>query len=98
MPRAIPPEKLDMVIDAIRQQGGSARLEEISSKIARQVPRRTLQRWLKAITQAGRVEMVGQGPITDYRIPVAAPPAPARDESAQDKDMPLALSGNEDLD
>jgi hypothetical protein len=98
MPRAIPPEKLDMVIDAIRQQGGSARLEEISSKIARQVPRRTLQRWLKALTQAGRVEVVGQGPITVYRIPVAAPAAPARDESAEDKDIPLSISGKEVLD
>ncbi len=98
MPRAIPPEKLDMVIDAIRQQGGSARLEEISSKIARQVPRRTLQRWLKALTQAGRVEVVGQGPITAYRIPVAAPAAPARDESAEDKDIPLSISGKEVLD
>jgi fido (protein-threonine AMPylation protein) len=98
MPRAIPFENLNLVIDAIRQQGGSARLEEISSKIAKPIPRRTLQRWLKALTQAGRVEMVGQGPVTVYRIPAALPAVSPAEGSTEDQDIPLSIPGKEILD
>jgi Fic/DOC family len=98
MPRVIHSDNLNLVIDAIRQQGGSARLEEILSKIAKPVPRRTLQRWLKLLTQAGRVEVVGQGPVTIYRIPAAASAVSATEESTEDKDIPLSIPGKEILD
>jgi fido (protein-threonine AMPylation protein) len=98
MPRVISSESLNLVIDAIRQQGGSARLEEISSKIAKPIPRRTLQRWLKALTQAGRVEVVGQGPVTVYRISAALPAVSPAEGSTQDQDIPLSIPGREILD
>ena len=98
MPRVILSENLNLVIDAIRQQGGSARMEEISSRIAKPVPRRTLQRWLKALTQAGRIEVIGQGPVTAYRIPATALAVSATEESAEDNDIPLSIPGKEILD
>jgi hypothetical protein len=98
MPRVILSENLNLVIDAIRQQGGSARLEEISSKIAKPVPRRTLQRWLKVLTLTRRVEVIGQGPVTVYRIPAAMPAVSAAEESTEDKDIPLSIPGKEILD
>jgi len=97
MARTISPENLNLVIDTIRLKGGSVRLEEISSQIGRQVPRRTLQRWLKALVEAGRVEVIGQGPVTVYRIPASTPPPRVTEASTQDTDIPLSIAGSEIL-
>jgi hypothetical protein len=96
MARIILPENLNLVIETNRLKGGSARLEEISSQMEKPVPRRTLQRWLKTLAEAGRVEVVGQGPATAYRIPAITSPVTA-DASTQDRNIPLSLAGSEVL-
>ena len=97
MARTILPENLNLVIDAIFVKGGSARLEEISSQIGKPVPRRTLQRWLKALAEADRVEMVGQGRVTVYRIPATTPAPVAADAGADESAISLSISGAEIL-
>ena len=95
MARSILPENLNQVIDAVRLKGGSARLEEISAQMGKPVPKRTLQRWLKVLTEAGRVEVSGQGRVTVYRIP-ATTPAPVA-ASTEESAIPLSISGAEIL-
>ena len=97
MARNISPENLNLVIDAIRLKGGSARLEEISAQLGKPVPRRTLQRWMKALAAAGRVEVVGQGRVTVYRIPAITPAPAAADAGMEESAIPLSISGAEIL-
>jgi len=97
MARNISPENLNLVIDAIRLKGGSPRLDEISSQLGKPVPRRTLQRWLKALAEASRVEVVGQGRVTVYRIPATTPPPVAADVGTEESAIPLSISGAEIL-
>jgi len=96
MPRPLPIADLDLIIESIRQKGGTARLEEISAQMGKPVPIRTLQRWLKALAEANRVEVIGRGPATVYRIPAITAPiaANAIDEEAS---IPLSISGAEVL-
>jgi fido (protein-threonine AMPylation protein) len=97
MARNISPENLNLVIDAIRVKGGSARLEEISLQLGKPVPRRTLQRWLKALAETGRVEVMGQGRVTVYRIPATTPAPAAADAGTEESAIPLSISGAEIL-
>lgn len=98
MARTISPQVLNKVLETIRLQGGSARVEEILSQMGKQVPRRTLQRWLKVLVEAGRVKMVGQGPLTAYQIPAALPNSASAKQAAEQNTIPLSIAGAEVFD
>jgi hypothetical protein len=61
------------------------------------VPKKTLRGWLKALAEAGRVEVVAQGRVTVYRIPATAPAQVTADAGAEESAIPLSISGAEIL-
>lgn len=63
-------EDLAAVVDFVRQSPDGARSSEIA-KALKEVPRRTLQRWLKVLVEEGRLTQEGKGPAARYRLPLA---------------------------
>ena len=64
-------EDLAAVVDFVRQSANGARSGEIAESL-RDIPQRTLQRWLKSLVESGRLAQVGKGPAARYRLPVIA--------------------------
>ena len=62
-------EDLAAVVDFVRQSVNGARSGEIAEAL-KDIPQRTLQRWLKSLVESGRLEQVGKGPAARYRLPV----------------------------
>ncbi|MHB2009511.1 MAG: DUF1488 family protein [Acidobacteriaceae bacterium] len=59
------------VVDLVRQSADGARSSEIA-KALKEVPQRTIQRWLKGLAEEGRLTQQGKGPAARYRFPLAA--------------------------
>ena len=64
-------EDLAAVVDFVRQSANGARSGEIAEAL-KDIPQRTLQRWLKSLVESGRLVQVGKGPAARYRLPVIA--------------------------
>jgi DNA-binding HxlR family transcriptional regulator len=62
-------EDLAAVVDFVRQSANGARSGEIAEAL-KEIPQRTLQRWLKSLVESGRLVQVGKGPAARYRLPV----------------------------
>ena len=62
-------EDLEAVVDFVRQSANGARSGEIAEAL-KEIPQRTLQRWLKSLVESGRLVQVGKGPAARYRLPV----------------------------
>ena len=67
MARPIQEDNLNSVIEIVRRVPGGARRSEIA-KALKDVPQRTLQYWLKALVDNGRLNKEGKGPAARYRL------------------------------
>jgi fido (protein-threonine AMPylation protein) len=94
----------DLLADAPPGGEGISR-EELGDAYARhsggRLPTRTLVRRLRGLVAEGRVELVGQGPSTRYRLRSPAADTPARDPErasvpklAEEPYVPLTLDGS----
>jgi DNA-binding IclR family transcriptional regulator len=61
-------EDLAAVVDFVRQSANGARSGEIAEAL-KEIPQRTLQRWLKSLVESGRLAQGGKGPAARYRLP-----------------------------
>ena len=61
-------EDLATVVDFVRQSANGARSGEIVEAL-KDIPQRTLQRWLKSLVESGRLVQGGKGPAARYRLP-----------------------------
>jgi hypothetical protein len=61
-------EDLAAVVDFVRQRANGARSREIAEAL-KDIPQRTLQRWLKSLVGSGRLVQEGKGPAARYRFP-----------------------------
>ena len=62
-------EDLAAVVEFVRQSADGARSGEIAEAL-KEIPQRTLQRWLKSLVESGRLVQVGKGPAARYRLPL----------------------------
>ena len=63
-------EDLAAVVDFVRQTADGARSGEIAEAL-KEIPQRTLQRWLKSLVEDGRLTQEGKAPAARYRLPKA---------------------------
>jgi Fic family protein len=90
-------EDLAAVVDFVRQSANGARSGEIAEAL-KEIPQRTLQRWLKSLVESGRLVQVGKGPAARYRFPgvveeqkeTQAQQASARQEKPEEAVVPLS--------
>jgi DNA-binding transcriptional ArsR family regulator len=64
-------EDLAAVVDFVRLSAHGARSGEIAEAL-KEIPQRTLQRWLKSLVEEGRLLQEGKGRAARYRLPKAA--------------------------
>ena len=91
-------EDLAAVVDFVRQSANGARSGEIAEAL-KEIPQRTLQRWLKSLVESGRLVQVGKGPAARYRLPVkveeqkqtAAQKAGPEEEKPEEVVTPLSV-------
>jgi len=62
-------EDLAAIVEFVRQSANGARSGEIAEAL-KEIPQRTLQRWLKSLVESGRLAQQGKGPAARYRLPV----------------------------
>jgi len=60
-------EDLAEVVDFVRQSANGARSGEIAQAL-KEIPQRTLQRWLKSLVESGKLVQEGKGPAARYRF------------------------------
>jgi Protein of unknown function (DUF1488)/Fic/DOC family len=80
-------DDLAAVVDFVRKSVDGARSGEIAEAL-KNIPQRTLQRWLKTLVEEGRLTQAGKGPAARYRVPAAAEErkeAPARQAGAEEE-------------
>ena len=87
MARPIQEDNLNSVIEIVRRIPGGARRSEIA-KALKDVPQRTLQYWLKALVDNGRLNKEGKGPATRYRLPDAIEESGVTTAHQQDEEKP----------
>ena len=68
MPKRLREQDLASVVDFVRQSADGARRGEIAEAL-KEIPQRTLQRWLKSLVEDGRLMQEGKGPAARYRLP-----------------------------
>jgi hypothetical protein len=86
MPKPVP---WDLLIEVIERFPMGASLEEVLVALAPEVPRRTLQRWLAALVEQGRVIAIGKARSRRYQL------APSFEEEGPKIPMliPISLEG-----
>ncbi len=84
-------EDLAAVVDFVRQNADGARSGEIARAL-KEVPQRTLQRWVKGLVEEGRLTQAAKGPAARYRLPRGS--AEEQEEQKATK-APQALPGEE---
>lgn len=72
MPRKVPQDELDAVLQAVARFPEGAALEDIGAVMEITLPRRTLQRRLALLVEQGRLTMAGRGRGSRYGIPAKA--------------------------
>jgi hypothetical protein len=72
MPRKVPEDEFDAVLEAVARFPGGAALEDIGGVMAFTLPRRTLQRRLSLLVEQGRLTLEGRGRGSRYGIPAKA--------------------------
>ena len=76
MPRPLPEEELEAIVEAVRRYRDGAAAGDIAAVLPPDLPRRTLQYRLKNLVDAGRLRKEGEGRWAKYYLPEA----PARGE------------------
>ncbi len=76
MPKLVPREELNAVLQAVGRFPAGASVEEIAGALTIQLPHRTLQRRLALLAEWGRIAVEGRGRGTRYRLPVPVGVAP----------------------
>jgi Fic family protein len=71
MPRHRREDDLAQIVEIVRQSADGARRSDIA-KALKEVPRRTLQSWLRSLVEDGRLIQEGKGPAARYRLPALA--------------------------
>jgi DNA-binding IclR family transcriptional regulator len=95
-------EDLAAVVDFVRQSANGARSGEIA-KALKEIPQRTLQRWLKSLVESGLLLQEGKGPAARYRFlgvveeqkQTAAQQAGPAEEKPEEVVAPLSAEGAE---
>jgi Fic family protein len=72
MPRPLSEHELRPVLDAFGESAELLSIEELSGRLSSAPPRRTLQRWVAGLVEAGRLQARGEGRGRRYTLPVAA--------------------------
>ncbi len=87
MARPIQEDNLNSVIEIVRRIPGGARRSEVA-KALKDVPQRTLQYWLKALVDDGRLNKEGKGPAARYRLPDAIEESDVTTAHQHDEEKP----------
>ena len=61
-------EDMAAVVDFVRQNANGSRSGEIAAAL-KDIPQRTIQRWLKSLVEDGRLAQEGKGPAARYLFP-----------------------------
>ncbi|HEX9585450.1 MAG TPA: hypothetical protein VGB36_13205, partial [Gammaproteobacteria bacterium] len=98
MPKRIPEDELDMIMEAARRQGGDVTARQIAGALDAALPLRTLQYRLKHLVDAGRLVMEGRGRWARYRLAPAAGRGeimigPVQVEGRAEVSVPLSKEG-----
>ncbi len=94
MPRPIPADELEQIEKAVRARPGITSAE-IANVLGEQVPRRTLQFWLKRLVDDGRVLREGEGRWAHYSAPEVAPAQAQPEAAADEAAVPLSPESQE---
>jgi len=70
MPKHVSQNELGAVLQAVSGFSEGAGIEEISTALSGNIPRRTLQRRLALLVEQGRIEVSGRARASRYRLPV----------------------------
>ncbi|QMV19734.1 DUF1488 family protein [Granulicella sp. 5B5] len=90
-------ENLAAVVDFIRQSADGAQSGQIADAL-KEIPQRTLQRWLKRLVEEGKLTQDGKGRAARYRLPKvleepeAAPGRQVQPEQAKSDEAVVPLS------
>ena len=68
MPKQIPATELDAIVQVVGQFPNGAAVSEVRSALDIELSRRTLQRRLARLVEAGRLETFGEGRAQRYRV------------------------------
>ncbi len=69
MPKRIPQNELDVIIEAVAGFPEGAGIEKISTALENRLPRRTLQRRLALLVEQERITVEGRARAIRYRLP-----------------------------
>ena len=69
MPKRIPQNELDAILEAVSLFPEGASVKDLSEKLVKKLPRRTLQRRLANLIDQERLAIAGQGRGRRYRFP-----------------------------
>jgi len=69
MPKQIPQDELDAILEAVTQFPEGASVENLSQTLGKKLPRRTLQRRLARLVEQERLAIEGRGRGSRYRFP-----------------------------
>jgi hypothetical protein len=69
MPKQIPQNELDAILEAVTQFPEGASVENLSETLGNKLPRRTLQRRLARLVEQERLALEGRGRGSRYRFP-----------------------------
>ena len=92
MPRPIPENELQKIVAAIARHADGATAAQIAGALAVPGARRTLQYRLRALVNAGRVQLAGEGRAARYHVGIGVPVAPVA-ESVRVDIVALSLEG-----
>ena len=68
MPKQIPTTELDAIVQVVGQFPNGAAVSEVRGALDIELSRRTLQRRLARLVEAGRLETFGEGRAQRYRV------------------------------
>ena len=68
MPKQIPATELDAIVQVVGQFPNGAAVSEVHGALDIELSRRTLQRRLARLVEAGRLETFGEGRAQRYRV------------------------------
>lgn len=93
MPKRLPTDQLDAVVETIEQFPNGASLDEIMRALTTAPPRRTLQRWLALLVVEARLTSDGKARATRYRtVPAPRHATIAMVEEVQPEYAPTSLT------
>ena len=69
MPKQVSQKELDAIVEVVGQFPEGATLEDVSDTLNRDIPRRTLQRYLSRLVKDGRISKEGKARASRYKLP-----------------------------